>query len=191
MASDLRPGPNDPPADELAAAEAAWAVLEQVLSGITSDQWSNPTPCSEFDVAHLTEHLLRSITLLGGVAGAQFGPGEPGEALAARVGSKARPTLDAWQRRGLDVTVSIGEHELPARVAAGILSVEFLVHAWDYAQATGRSVDAGEPLAQYVLDLARAIITPEGRVQAGFDEPVAVADSEPALRRLLAFTGRS
>ena len=46
---------------------------------------------------------------------------------------------------------------------AGILSIEFLVHAWDYAAATGRDVDAPDSLAEYVLGLARKIITPEAR----------------------------
>lgn len=191
MAPELRPVPDEPPADELAGAEAAWAVLEQVCSGITSDDWSNPTPCSEFDVAQLTEHLLHSITLLGGAAGAEFPPRDPDDSLVRQVGSAARPALDAWHGRGLDGTVTIGPNELPARVAAGILSLEFLVHAWDYATATGRTVNAAEPLAQYVLGLAQTIITPAGRVQAGFDQPVQVADTAPALQRLIAFTGRS
>ncbi|OBH21600.1 TIGR03086 family metal-binding protein [Mycolicibacter sinensis] len=191
MAHDLRPGPDAPPTDELAGAEATLAVLAQVLHHIGSDELSNPTPCSEFDVAQLTEHLLGSITLLGGAAGAQFPAREATESPERQVIAAARPALDAWHGRGLDGTVTIGSNEFPARVAAGILAVEFLVHAWDYATATGRTVQVPEPLAEYVLGLAQAIITPEGRVRAGFDEPVAVPDSAPALQRLIAFTGRS
>lgn len=191
MASDLRPGPDAPPADELAGAEATLAVLAQVLHHISGDELSKQTPCSEFDVAQLTDHLLNSITVLGGAAGAQFPARDATEPPERQVIATARPALDAWHDRGLDGTVTIGPNELPARMAAGILSVEFLVHAWDYATATGRTVNVAEPLAEYVLDLAHAIITPAGRVRAGFDEPVEVADSAPTLQRLIAFTGRS
>lgn len=191
MASDLRPGPDAPPADELDGAEAALAVLAQVLHHISRDQFSNPTPCSEFDVTQLTEHLLNSISVLGGAAGAEVADQNPEESPERRVIAAARPALDAWHRRGLGGSVTIGAHELPATMAVGILALEFLVHAWDYATATDRTVPVAEPLAEYVLSLAHTIITPQGRVRAGFDNPVDVPDSAPALQRLVAFTGRS
>lgn len=191
MPSDLRPGPDAPPTDELAGAEAALAVLVQVLHHISSDELSNQTPCSEFDVAQLTEHLLGSITMLGGAAGAEVPDRDATETPERQVIAAARPALDVWHGRGLDGTVAIGPNELPATMVAGIMAVEFLVHAWDYATATDRTVQVAEPLAEYVLGLAQSIITPEGRVRAGFDEPVEVAGTAPALQRLIAFTGRS
>jgi len=191
MASDLRPGPDAPPADELAGAEAALGVLAQVLHHISSDELTNPTPCSEFDVAQLTEHLLNSIRILGGAAGAVFADSDTAEPPERQVIAAARPALDAWHGRGLQGTVAIGPNELPATMAVGILALEFLVHAWDYATATGRTVQVAEPLAEYVFGLAQAIITPAGRVRAGFDDPVAAPDSASSLQKLIAFTGRS
>lgn len=191
MPSDLRPGPDAPPTDELAGAEAALAVLVQVLHHISSDQLSNQTPCSEFDVAQLTEHLLGSISMLGAAAGAEVPDRDATESPERQVIAAARPALDAWHGRGLDGTVTIGPNQLPATMVAGILAVEFLVHAWDYATAIGRTVQVAEPLAEYVLGLAQAIITPQGRVRAGFDQPVEVDGTAPALQRLIAFTGRS
>ena len=73
---------------------------------------------------------------------------------------------------------------------AGILSLEFLVHAWDYAKATGREVTAPDALSDYVLGLAKTIITPQGRTSVGFDDPVDVAGEAGALDRLIAYTGR-
>lgn len=191
MSSDLRPGPDAPPADELAGAEAALAVLAQVLHHISSDELTKPTPCSEFDVAQLTEHLLNSIRVLGGAAGAVFAHSDTAESPERQVIAAARPALDAWHGRGLQGSVAIGPNELPATMVVGILSLEFLVHAWDYATATGRTVQVAEPLAEYVLSLAHAIITPAGRVRAGFDDPVDVPDSASSLQKLIAFTGRS
>jgi uncharacterized protein (TIGR03086 family) len=73
---------------------------------------------------------------------------------------------------------------------AGILSIEFLVHAWDYAIATGQTVNASDAPADYVLGLARQIITPRGRGNIGFDRRVPVSDDVSVLDPLIAFTGR-
>jgi len=73
---------------------------------------------------------------------------------------------------------------------AGILSLEFLVHAWDYAAAVGREVNAPDSLSDYVMGLARNIITPQGRNNAGFDDPIEMPDDARSLDKLLAYTGR-
>jgi uncharacterized protein (TIGR03086 family) len=190
MASDLRPGPDSPPTDELASAEAALGALRHVLHPISRDELSKSTPCSEYDVMQLTDHLMNSITLLGGAAGAELPDRDSDDSVERQIVGAARPALDAWHRRGLDDTVTIGTNEIPATFAVSILSVEFLVHGWDYATATTHPIDVAESLADYVLGLAHKVITPQGRVTVGFDDPVAVPDDAPALDRLIAFTGR-
>ena len=190
MPTDLPPGAHSPPTDELESAEATLAVLERVLHGIADDEWSKQTPCREFDVAALTDHLMNSITTIGGVAGAQFPERDRGDSVERQVVLAARPALDAWRHRGLDGTVPFGSNEAPAKIMAGILSLEFLVHAWDYAKATGREVTAPDALSDYVMGLAKTIITPQGRSNVGFDDPVDVAADAGVLDRLIAYTGR-
>jgi uncharacterized protein (TIGR03086 family) len=190
MSSDLRAGPDSPPTDELASAEAALGALRHVLHPISRDELSKSTPCSEYDVMQLTDHLMNSITLLGGAAGAELPERNSEDSVERQIVGAARPALDAWHRRGLTDTVTIGTNEIPATFAVSILSVEFLVHGWDYATATTHPIDVAESLADYVLGLAHKVITPEGRATVGFDDPVAVPDDAPALDRLIAFTGR-
>ena len=190
MPTDLPPGPDSPPTDELKSAEATLAVLERVLQGIAEDDWSKQTPCREFDVAALTDHLMNSITTIGAMAGAQFPERDRGDSVERQVILAARPALDAWRHRGLDGTVPFGSNEAPANIMAGILSLEFLVHAWDYAKATGREVTAPDALSDYVMGLAKTIITPQGRSNVGFDDPVDVAADAGAFDRLIAYTGR-
>ena len=190
MADELTSGPEAPPADELASAEATLAVLQQVVHAIADDDLTKQTPCREFDVAGLTDHLLNSISLLGRAAGAEIPDRSPGDSVERQIIASARPALDAWHRRGLDGTVPFGSGEAPARFMAGILSLEFLVHAWDYAAATGRPISAPDSLTDYVSGLVHRIVTPEGRARAGFDEPVDVAEDASPLDRLVAFTGR-
>ena len=191
MAADLRPGPDSPPTDELRSAENTLSVLRRVLHTIAADDMSRQTPCTEFDVSRLTGHLLNSLTALGGMVGAELPERDESDSVERQVIAAARPVVDAWHRRGLDGTVPFGNGEMPARGACAILSLEFLVHAWDYAIAVGHDFDAPEPLVEYVLGLAHQVIRPEQRSRAGFDEPVDVPPDAGALERLIAFTGRN
>jgi uncharacterized protein (TIGR03086 family) len=190
MPTDLRPGPDSPPTDELDSAEATLTVLQHVLHTIAADDMSRQTPCTEFDVTQLTDHLLNSVTVIGGAVDAELPPRDETDPVERQIIAAARPALDAWHRHGLGGMVMVGPNEAPAAVMAGVLSIEFLVHAWDYARAVGRDVDAADSLAEYVLDLARGIITPEGRSNVGFDDPVDVPADARALDRLIGFTGR-
>jgi uncharacterized protein (TIGR03086 family) len=165
-------------------------VLQQIVHPIASDDLTKQTACSEYDVAALTDHLLRSIKLLGEAAGAEVPEPEADASVERQIIAAARPALDAWHRRGLGDTVPFGPNEAPATFMAAIFSLEFLVHAWDYAQALGRDVDVPDSLAGYVLGLVSGIITPESRAQVGFDEPTDVAEDACAMDRLIAFTGR-
>ncbi|MET0702695.1 MAG: TIGR03086 family metal-binding protein [Mycobacterium sp.] len=176
--------------DELVTAEAALTVLDRVLRPVTAGDLARQTPCREYDVASLTGHLLNSITTLGGAAGAQFPQPDPDASVHRQVTAAAQPALAAWRQRGVDGNVALGPDPLPARVAVGILSIEFLVHAWDYAAATGQQLDVPEEVSARVEQLARGIITPEGRKNVGFDPPVELPAEAPAFDRLLAFTGR-
>jgi uncharacterized protein (TIGR03086 family) len=191
MPHDLRPGPDSPPSDELRSAEDTLGVLQHVLHPIARDDLSRQTPCTDFDVAQLTEHLLNSITSIGAIVDAQSPQRDQTDSVERQVISAARPALDAWHRRGLDGNVSFGNGEMPAQGACAILSIEFLVHAWDYARALEHDVEAPESLSEYVLGLAHNVIKPEFRGGAGFDDPVEVPADAGALDQLVAFTGRN
>lgn len=176
--------------NELQCGAAALEVLRGVLDGVEVPDMDNPTPCSEYDVTALTDHLLRSITLLGGAAGAALPERDPDAPVARQVIPAATAALQAWERRGVDGDIELGPGAFPARLAVGIMALEYLVHAWDYGTAVGADVPVPDDVAQAVLGLAQLVITPEGRQRAGFDDPVAVAGDAPAMDQLIAFTGR-
>lgn len=191
MPDDLVPGPESPPTDELRSAELSLGVLQQVLHTVAGSDKSKQTPCSEYNVKDLTGHLVNSITSLGGMVGAKVDVPPDTDSVEQLVISVARPALDAWHKHGLDGEVAFGGGSMPARVAVAVFSLEFLVHAWDYARAVGRDVEAPESLSEYVLGLAQSVIKPELRAGGGFDDPVDVPDDADPLTRLIAFTGRN
>jgi uncharacterized protein (TIGR03086 family) len=175
--------------DGIKVAEATLAACQLVLRGVTAADSGRATICPEFSVAQLADHLLGSITHLGGAAGAEF-PRTAATSIEAQVAAAAQAALEAWNARGLDGMVKAAGNELPAVFAVGILSIEFLVHAWDFAQATGQQVTVSDDVTQHVLDAAHKIITPEIRGGRFADEVLTGPDAG-SLDRLIAFTGRA
>ncbi len=83
----------------------------------------------------------------------------------------------------------MGFAELPASMVANILNLEFLVHAWDFATATGQELEVSPVLSGYVLGLARNTISPQMRGKSFADE-LMVEESAASTDRPVAFTGR-
>jgi uncharacterized protein (TIGR03086 family) len=191
MPSDLRPGPDSPPADELRAAEAALGVLQHILHPISPDDLSRQTPSEAFDVARLTDHLVETITSIGTALDADLPPRDTDDTVERQIIAVGRPTLDAFHaRHGLDGAVTWRGDETPVRTLAAVLAFGLLVHGWDYAAAIGLPVDVPDSLAYYVLEVAKKIITPERRANGEFAEPVEADEHLPAIDQLVAFTGR-
>ncbi len=176
------------PINELASAEAALAVAQRVLRGVSKADLESPTPCRDFTVAQLLDHLAGSVVSIGTALGATV-TDQDAAPPEVRIADAARVTLEAFRARGLEGDVDMGFAELPATTVAGILNLEFLVHAWDLATATGQKIAVSPVLTDYVLGLARNTISPQARGTSFADE-VMVADSAASLERLIAFTGR-
>jgi uncharacterized protein (TIGR03086 family) len=187
-ADDWAAAPQD--LDAIKAAEATLAICQLVLRGVAEADDGRATVCPEFSVAQLTDHLIGSVWFLGGAAGAEFPPAAAATTLEARVAAAAQPALEAWNLRGLDGAVKLGSNEMPAAAALGIGSIELLVHAWDFAQATGQQVRVPEGLSTHVLEVAGQIITPEVRGGGGFADAVPTGPDANVMDRLIAFTGR-
>ena len=174
----------------LTSANATLAVLQHVLLGVSEHDLRAATPCAEFTVGQLEAHLLSSLTSLASLTGTTLIP-VTADRIETRIADPAQQAVESWTQRGLEGTVQAGPQQLPAALAASILSVEFLVHAWDFASATGHKVLVADEVAAYVLTLAEQIITPELRETAGFNPAIHIDSDAPVFDRLLAFTGRA
>lgn len=177
--------------DQLSAAEASLAVCTHTLRAMAPGDGKAQTPCAKFDVDQLTAHLAGSLVGLGGCVGVSITPDESAER-ESRIADLAQPVLEAWRRRGIDGMVTLGHGELPAEVASRILSMELLVHAWDFAHATGHELPRNDGLAAYVLGLARdGLIQPSLRDGDNFAEEVVVGAEADPMAQLVAYTGRT
>jgi len=177
--------------DHLTAAEAGWAVCRRALFALTKEHRELPTPCSEFTVHELVEHLMGSVRALGGVAGAEVPEEIEADTAEDYLAQAVEPTLAAWRARGFDGDVSFAGGERPATLPVDILSLEFLVHAWDLSRATGQPFEAPDPLTTFVTERAEQIIRPDFRGDGKGFAAIAHPAHDDAVTKLMAFTGRA
>ena len=172
------------------AAEAALAVIQPILRGLTSEDRPKATPCTEFTCHELAEHLFGSLTGLGAMAGATVVNPEEGS-LENRVSVMAAQVIDAWRTVDLDGTVpGPGGSQMPASIGAVILPIELVLHGWDLAQASGQRIHISDELVEYVRGMAETVV-PDGRGRGAFAAEVTLADDATAVDRLAAYTGRT
>jgi uncharacterized protein (TIGR03086 family) len=177
--------------DHLAAAEASWALCRQVMLALTADHRELPTPCSDFTVHDLVEHLIGSMRALGGIAGADIAEEIEASSAEDYIAQATESALAAWRARGVEGEVPFGGGSAPAALPAGILSLEFFIHAWDFARATGQRFEASDQLTAFVTDLAEQIIQPDNRGDGKGFAAIATPANDDAVSKLMAFTGRS
>ncbi|GAB3620094.1 TIGR03086 family metal-binding protein [Glutamicibacter endophyticus] len=177
------------PENPLVSAEASLAALQFALDRLTEADSTHQTPCTEFTVADLVDHLAKNLALIGVALGLDL-TDRPALQPEPRIASLAQPVLEAFYGHGLTGELTLGSTSLPASVVAGILNLELLVHGWDFAQATAQDFPVDPGLAEYVLGLAHEVIGAPQRASGSFGPPTAIAESADSMDRLLAFTGR-
>jgi uncharacterized protein (TIGR03086 family) len=150
--------------------------------------WALPTPCTEWDVRHLVNHVVYedrwTAPMMAGLTvediGTRFDGDLLGEDPAGRSLDAAKQAESAISAPGaLDRTVALSFGPTPAREYAWQLVAEHLVHSWDLAAAIGGDrhldPDAVRACAAWFGDrehLFREMgaIGPRVRTRAGADE---------------------
>jgi uncharacterized protein (TIGR03086 family) len=169
--------------------------LRRIIAQVSPEQASSPTPCSEFDVHALINHIVHDVQLFTATisGGQRRSPEEVdllGEGWLAAYRASADSLLSAWRARGTGWTLSSRLGELPATWALGQHVSDLVVHTWDVARATGQSpVDLDPELAEAALAWGREHLKPEFRGQA-FGPEVPVPEHAPVYDRLAGFFGR-
>jgi uncharacterized protein (TIGR03086 family) len=166
-------------------AEAVLDETEAIIAAVRPEQLHGSTPCSDYDVADIINHLVgwaRSFAArFTGVAATE----DPNEyrtgAHPAVEFHKAAETIVGAYRTAAEPT-----NQLPA----GFIVMEFLTHGWDLAAATNRSANFPADAAELGLETARGMLKPEYRGSAFLPE-FEVLPTAGAVDRLVAFMGRN
>jgi uncharacterized protein (TIGR03086 family) len=188
--------------DRRSALFASYENAAVVVSAITHEQLTQPTPCPDYDVAALIDHLVEASRRAAALGRGQTPP--PGDGsphidvsdAPSQLRLAGKEAADAW---GADsalssrVTMPWGEAYTGATLVDMYLA-ELVTHAWDLAQATGKLDRLDASLAPPALDGARATIRPQYRDVVGPGAPFGPEMPPPPdaddWERLVAFMGR-
>lgn len=173
------------PAEDFARASTA---IETMIAAVRPDQWGEPTPCTEWNLRQLVDHLVEvNYSLAERFGGTR---GEPADNPVAAYRQSARALSDALALPGvLDQTYpgpfanTTGDRQLQVRMA------DLLTHGWDLAQTTGVQPDLPADLVADALGFVEKLAAAFAR-SGKFGTPQPVAADAPVLDKLAALTGR-
>ncbi|WP_189049004.1 TIGR03086 family metal-binding protein [Micromonospora sonchi] len=176
---------------DLLAAAAPRTVA--VVRAITDDQLDLPTPCREYAVRDLLNHLYEVVVNFQTLAARKpvawaDKPDHLVEGWRDQFAVQARRLIEAWSDPASEQGVSPGMG-MPQSVVGGMALLDLTVHGWDLAVATGQEYEPA-PEALPALQELTGQLAPQARQMGVFAEPVAVDAALPDLPRLLALTGR-
>ena len=173
------------------------AALQPVLQGVSATDLDRPSPCEDWSVRKVADHLLGTVEAMRRV-----GAGEPldaqdpwgtsgghledswrddlGDLLTAWATAWSQP--EAWEGDAMDGAV-------PREQIGKMGYVEVILHGWDIAAGTGRELELSEGAVAEALEVMGEI-GEQGRSMHAFGPEVSVDDDASDLDRVLARSGR-
>jgi uncharacterized protein (TIGR03086 family) len=182
------------PTEFFARATDEWLVR---VRQITPDDWKHPTPCAEWDVRELVNHLVNEQLwlppLMSGATIAEVGGRFDGDLLgddpaAAAVSAADAAALAVPAPVAEERTVHLSFGDQSAGEYAMSVAVDLLVHSWDLAAALGDERELPADLAAQALDWFGPL--EDSYREAGVVSPRAVTDDRHPQAQLLAAFGR-
>lgn len=160
-------------------------------------QMNDPTPCDEFTVHDVLDHMM----VLGGTFTYLFRGEDPPElnppGVYGWVPSKEfrevmDDLLEAIASPGaLERTIDSPLGSMDGETFARLVAFDGLVHSWDLATATGQRVELPPRVVEAVSSFAHQALTDDMRDGDTFRQPTDTEPSADAIARLAAFSGRT
>jgi len=167
----------------LAVLDTGLDQLADLVASVRAEDLAKPTPCTEWLVSHLVDHVVRStsnfaVSTRGGeVDWSAETPHQEDPVAAFR--ASAEDLRAAWRDAGD-----------PEGGGADWQLAELATHTWDLATALGRDTAALDPeVAERGLAFMSASLTPDRRGDS-FKPEQPAPDATDAYQRIAAFAGR-
>ncbi|WP_455351636.1 TIGR03086 family metal-binding protein [Streptomyces sp. SYSU K217416] len=175
------------------------ALFTERVRAVRADQWDAPTPCDEWSVADLVNHLtveqlwVPPLVTHGRTVedeGDAFDGDVLGDDPVAAWESAAVAAREAFGAPGaLSRTVHLSYGKSRASAYCAQMTADAVIHAWDLSRAIG----APERLPGALVDFTAGEVTPyaDGLAETGlFAAPLDPPPGADAQTRLLALLGR-
>lgn len=182
---------------DVAMFDRAVESTDEVVAGISKDQLDGDTPCTEWSVRDLLNHLIGELEMV-----AAAGAGEPAptsdtdytsEDHAAAYRAAAAGARDAFAAPGaMGKKFAMPWGETPGQALLGLVLADVVVHGWDLARGTAQEIAIPDDVAEAVYGMTSGMMEPKGSFPRGtsFAPPVEVPDDAPIRDKMLAYLGR-
>ena len=182
--------------------ERAAEHFGDLLASVTDDDWSGPTPCDEWDVGDLIDHVIGgnrfTVEILAGATAddaitsvvASFEGGTPDRAAAFR-SSADRQVAAISEPGALDRMCHHPSGDYPGEVILGFRLGDLVLHGWDLARAIGADERIDPELVEAVwaeMEPRAHLLAATGRFGEGHSGTV--AEDASLQDRLLDLAGR-
>jgi uncharacterized protein (TIGR03086 family) len=173
---------------------------EEVVNNVEPSQLGNPTPCTEWTVRDVINHVTGGGTMFAEcVEGGSVPDDRLGQLMGGdNLGDDYKGAFMAMSKRvrtsfgvpgALDKIVKLPFGEMPAGIALNIAIMDVMTHAVDIAKATGQTITDDEILT-VALEVGHQLITEDFRAPGVFDAEQPAPPDASAADKLLAFAGR-
>lgn len=167
------------------------------INNVHSDQLASPTPCSEWDLKTLLNHIVYELAwvpdMLEGKTVADVGTRHDGDLLgsdpAAAWKSVLQKAEDAVERADLDATVHLSYGDASADHYIREIASDVAIHGWDVGQSIKCNVILDDAVAKAIYDFTLPRID-ELVANGAIAEALPVAATESIQTRLLGLLGR-
>lgn len=177
----------------------AMAEFGNRVHAVKADQWGDATPCSDWNVRTLVNHLVNEQLwvppLMSGATVADVGDSLDGDLLGddpigAWDAAAAAASAALHDDGALDRTVHLSFADVPGSEYAWQLIGDLVIHAWDLARGIGADERLDPGLAAEVME--RLAPDVETFANYGLFAPQTPVDADADVQlRLLAMTGRT
>jgi len=173
----------------------ALAATGRIVNDISASQLGAATPCDDYDVAGLLQHLISGnlwvAPLVDGKTIADVGDAIDSKTYGPTDYDASATQADAAfsQPGAMQKPVAVSYGPVPAEIYAGHRFIDVLIHGWDLAKAT----DQDTRLDPELVDACWEVITPQLDLLKGsgmFGSEINVADDADPQTKLLAVLGR-
>lgn len=175
-------------ATPIEAFESAAKRARQTVAGVRPDQLSSPTPCTEWNVQAVLDHMAGTLnwvaSSLSGTPPAKTKGSLPSFDAGVAAISKAARAAGVLEKK---IKGPMGE--MPGQVFLMIGLSDTLIHGWDLAKATGQDTKLDPKNVEVVYGFMK--MQAEGaRACKALGPEVKVPDNASAQDRLLGLCGR-
>jgi uncharacterized protein (TIGR03086 family) len=177
--------------------EQAAKETVRIVSNIDAARLQDSTPCSDWNVRQLMNHMIR-----GNKRFAAFAVGETfdapreqdftGEDPSASFAASVEAVVEGFGSPGaMERTFDLPFGAMPGAQAVRIALLEAVVHGWDVARATGQQAQAFDAIAgQMLVGLKQMLPGGERPAELPFANEVAPPEGAKPIEQLVAFLGR-